>query len=101
MHSASPFSLFLLFICLFCLLLLCSNMSGDTTTDYPMCSTPLCLPSLQLNILSLLRDSDGIVSERDRATIRSALSFDTTTDYLLCFSAPSLMVNALMLHVLY
>jgi hypothetical protein len=50
---------------------------------------------------ALLRDSDGIVSERDLATIRSALSCDTTTDYLLCFSASSLFVNALKLHVLY
>jgi hypothetical protein len=50
---------------------------------------------------TLLRDSNGIISERDRATIRSAMSCDTTTDYLLCFSAPSLIVNALKLHVLY
>jgi hypothetical protein len=34
---------------------------------------------------ALLRDCDGIVSD---------LSCDTTTDYLLCFSAPSLIANA-------
>jgi hypothetical protein len=50
-------------------------------------------------LTALLRDSDGIVTERDRATICSALSGDTTTDYLLCFSAPSLIVHALKLHV--
>jgi hypothetical protein len=46
---------------------------------------------------ALLRDSDGIVSERDRATICSAPTGDTRTDYLLCFSGPSLIVNALRL----
>jgi hypothetical protein len=50
---------------------------------------------------ALLRHSDGIVSERDRAVIRSALSSDTATDYLLCFSSPSLIVNALTPHVLF
>jgi hypothetical protein len=50
---------------------------------------------------ALLRDSYGILSERDRATIRSALSCGTTIDYLLCFSAPYLIVNSLKLHVLY
>jgi hypothetical protein len=55
MHSASPLSLFFLFICLFCLLFLFLGL----------CST---------------------------------LSSDTATDYLLCFSAPSLIVNALKLH---
>jgi hypothetical protein len=47
---------------------------------------------------ALLRDSDGILSERDRATICSALSCDSITNYLLCFSAPSLIVNSLKLH---
>jgi hypothetical protein len=50
---------------------------------------------------ALLRHSDGIVSERDGAAIRSALSSDTATDYLLCFSSPSLIVNALTPHVLF
>jgi hypothetical protein len=70
---------------------------------FPMYSIPLRLLSLQPTIRSryILRDSDGIISERDRATIRSALSCDATNEYLLCFSALSLIVNALKLHVLY
>jgi hypothetical protein len=100
MHSAFPFPLFFLFICLFCLLFLflrlCSTLSDDATTDYPMCST---------STLSVGNTSDYLLCSALLCSTLLYLAFsssDTATDYVLCFSAHSRIVNALKLHdVLY
>ena len=81
---------------------MCSSRSVDTTTNYALYLLSLSYYNHNNRLSSaILRDSDDILSEQDRATIRSALSCDTTTDYLLCFSVPSLIVDSLKLHVLY
>jgi hypothetical protein len=53
---------------------ICSTVSGDTATNYPILCTLLYSVYHHYNRLSaLLRDSDGVISKRDRATIHSAL----------------------------
>jgi hypothetical protein len=74
-----------------------STLPVDITTDYPLYSLWLYSNRPSAAIFSACR-----YYNRLSYVLYSTLSASiTTADYLLCFSAPSLIVNALKLHVLY